>query len=143
MTRRAQTGRGSIQTHARTSVAAKSSPLNSKGAYRGKRVGGAIREIEPRRGMNALAVAVEGGGGDMHLRLVERDNFNFAVRQQLPETRDGGPWRTRKTVAVSCALTADMTQRSSPATMFSKACFSGSSKRMAIRAELSTTIIGR
>jgi hypothetical protein len=53
---------------------------------RGKRVGGAIREIEPRLGMNAFAVAAKGDGGGAHLRLVDWDNFNFAVRQQLPET---------------------------------------------------------
>ena len=48
----------------------------------------------------------------------------------------------RKTHAVSCALTADKMQRSSPSMISWKACFSGSSNRTAIRAELSTTIIG-
>jgi hypothetical protein len=39
--------------------------------------------------MNALAVAVEGDGGGMHLHFVERNDFNLVVGQPLPKLRDG------------------------------------------------------
>ena len=54
-----------------------------------QRIGRAIRKVELRLGMNALAVAVERDRCRTHLRLVEGDDLDLAVRQQLPEPFDG------------------------------------------------------
>jgi hypothetical protein len=80
-------GRGSIQRQTRTSVAAKSSPLNSKGAF--MVLGCAIGQIEPRPWVDALAIAVKGDGGGMDLHFVEGNNFNVIIGQPLPKLRDG------------------------------------------------------
>lgn len=76
------------QRPARTPVAMKS-PLEQQGSIHGhgERVG-AIRKIEPRLGMNALAVAVKSSGGGTHLCLVERNDFNLIVFQPLPKLPD-------------------------------------------------------
>jgi len=54
-----------------------------------ERVGGAVGKIEPRLWIDALAVAVEGGGSRTHLYFVERNDFYIVVDQPLLEARDG------------------------------------------------------
>jgi hypothetical protein len=70
-------------------------------------------------------------------------SISHAARNRQNRSTAAGPLRTRSTLAVSCALTADITQGSPLAMIAWNACLSGSSNKMAINAELSTAIIER
>jgi hypothetical protein len=60
--------------------------LNSSGHIQGfrQRIGGAVAEIEPRFGIDALAVPIEGDCRPVHLRFVERDNLHLDILDEPP-----------------------------------------------------------
>jgi hypothetical protein len=68
---------------ARTSVAVKSLPSNSKGL--GERVGRAIAEIERRFWIDAFPVPIKRDGGGARLNFVEGNDLDIVVRQQAPK----------------------------------------------------------